>query len=46
MKILSFVVMSVVGVVMLAVEPLGVPKTGVYADPVYRWYHLNAHCYD
>jgi len=33
---LSFVVMSVAGVVVLAVEPLGVPKTGFYAAPVFR----------
>ena len=35
-KMLSFVVMSVEGVVVLAVEPLGVPKKGVDAAPVFR----------
>ena len=34
-KVLSFIVMSVVGVVLLAVEPLGVPKTVVDAAAVF-----------
>ena len=35
-KMLSFVVMSVEGVVVLAVEPLCVTETGVDAAPVFR----------
>ena len=44
-KMLSFVVMSVVGVVLLAVEPLCVPKTGVDAAPVFCGDRLTAQRY-
>ena len=46
-KMRSFVVMSVVGgVVVLAVEPLGVPEASVDAAPVFRGDRLTAQRYD
>ena len=39
-------VVSVVGVVVLTVEPLGVPEAGVDAAPVFRGDRLTAQGYD